>query len=189
MYFHPQERAVVLINGPSLHTVAKAIDLDIDFKKLLSFFRSRAHLLRATYYAIVPDSDEYIAIRRLTDWLNYNGYSTVIKQRVETVDANGRRRTSSRVDLEMTVDAMRQAQHVDHVILFSGDSDYCYLVSALQEQAKRVTVVSTLQTQPPLVSDSLRRAADQFLDLADIADQISRTNSKAADTRIAVSSE
>jgi uncharacterized LabA/DUF88 family protein len=46
---------------------------------------------------------------------------------------------------------------------------------------KRVSVVSTLQTQPPMVADELRRQADQFLDLADLEKEIARTHNGVSD--------
>jgi uncharacterized LabA/DUF88 family protein len=78
------------------------------------------------------------------------------------------------MDIELTVDAMRLAETLDHIVIFSGDGDFRSLVAALQQKGKRVSVVSTLQTQPPMVADELRRQADQFVDLADLEDQIGR---------------
>jgi uncharacterized LabA/DUF88 family protein len=69
---------------------------------------------------------------------------------------------------------MRLADNLDHIVLFSGDGDFRSLVAALQQKGKRVSVVSTLQTQPPMVADELRRQADQFVDLADLEQLICR---------------
>jgi hypothetical protein len=78
------------------------------------------------------------------------------------------------MDIELTVDAMELADHLDHIVLFSGDGDFRSLVEALQHKGRRVSVVSTLQTQPAMVADELRRQADQFIDLADLEDDICR---------------
>jgi uncharacterized LabA/DUF88 family protein len=69
---------------------------------------------------------------------------------------------------------MRLVESLDHVVIFTGDGDFRALVGALQMRGRRVSVVSTLQTQPPMVADELRRQADQFIDLADLEDQICR---------------
>lgn len=184
MHFFPQERILLLINGPSLHGTARALDLDIDFKKLLGIFRERARVIRAIYYAVIPEGEEFVAVRRLTDWLNYNGYTIVNKSRGETLDSTGRRRVNGRVDLEIAVDAMRMADSIDHFVLFACDADYSYLIEALKDRGKRVTVVSTMQTQPSMVADSLRRSTDEFLDLANIADDIRRDAPAALPERI-----
>jgi uncharacterized LabA/DUF88 family protein len=108
------------------------------------------------------------------DWLDYNGYTMVTKPTKEFTDALGRRKIKGNMDIELTVDAMRLVEHLDHVILFTGDGDFRALVAALQLRGRRVSVVSTLQTQPPMVADELRRQSDQFIDLADLEDQICR---------------
>jgi uncharacterized LabA/DUF88 family protein len=69
---------------------------------------------------------------------------------------------------------MRLVESLDHVVIFTGDGDFRALVAALQLRGRRVSVISTLQTQPPMVADELRRQADQFIDLADLEEQICR---------------
>jgi uncharacterized LabA/DUF88 family protein len=69
---------------------------------------------------------------------------------------------------------MRLAEQLDHIVLFTGDGDFRALVAAMQQRGRRVSVVSTLQTQPPMVADELRRQADQFIDLADLEASICR---------------
>ena len=130
--------------------------------------------MRALYYTALAEDQEYSSIRPLVDWLDYNGYTMVTKPTKEFTDALGRRKIKGNMDIELTVDAMRLVEHLDHVVLFSGDGDFRALVAALQQRGRRVSVVSTLQTQPPMVADELRRQADQFIDLADLEDQICR---------------
>jgi len=130
--------------------------------------------VRALYYTALAEDQEYSSIRPLVDWLDYNGYTMVTKPTKEFTDALGRRKIKGNMDIELTVDAMRLVEHLDHVILFTGDGDFRALVAALQLHGRRVSVVSTLQTQPPMVADELRRQSDQFIDLADLEDQICR---------------
>ena len=59
-------------------------------------------------------------------------------------------------------------------MLFSGDGVFRSLVADLQLRGKRVSVISTLQSSPPMIADELRRQADQFIDLADLEPIISR---------------
>ena len=69
------------------------------------------------------------------------------------------------MDIELAVDAMEMADHIDHMVLFSGDGDFRSLVEAVQRKGVRVSCVSTITTQPPMVADELRRQADEFVDL------------------------
>ena len=174
MKFYPAERVAIFIDGKSLFDTARALDIDLDYKKLLALFRTEAQLLRALYYTTVYDDEEFSALRPLVDWLDYNGFTMVTKQVRATVDSLGRRRVFGGMDVDMAVDAMNLAATVDHIVLFTGDGNFRRLVAGLQAKGKRVTVISTLRTQPPMVSDELRRQADFFIDLADYADDIRR---------------
>jgi len=174
MIFYPQERIAIFIDGANLYSAARGLGFDIDYKRLLDLFRSKGRLIRAFYYTALMEDQEYSPIRPLVDWLDYNGYTMVTKPTKEFTDALGRRKIKGNMDIELTVDAMRLVEHLDHVILFTGDGDFRALVAALQLRGRRVSVVSTLQTQPPMVADELRRQSDQFIDLADLEDQICR---------------
>jgi uncharacterized LabA/DUF88 family protein len=174
MNFYPSERIALFIDGANLYATAKALGFDIDYKRLLNLFRTKGRLLRALYYTALADDQEYSSIRPLIDWLDYNGYTMVTKPTKEFTDASGRRKIKGNMDIELTVDAMELSEHLDHIILFSGDGDFRTLVEALQHRGKRVSVISTMNTQPPMVSDELRRQADQFVDLADMEDEVCR---------------
>ena len=126
------------------------------------------------------EDQEYSSIRPLVDWLDYNGYSVVTKPTKEFVDSTGRRKVKGNMDIELAVTAMEMAPHVDQMVLFSGDGDFRSLVESLQRQGVRVSVVSTVVTQPPMVADELRRQADEFIDLAQLAPRIGRDPSERA---------
>jgi uncharacterized LabA/DUF88 family protein len=174
LHFYPTERIALFIDGANLYATAKTLGFDIDYKKLLTMFRAKGQLVRALYYTALAEDQEYSSIRPLIDWLDYNGFTIVTKPTKEFTDAMGRRKIKGNMDIELAVDAMQLADNLDHVVLFSGDGDFRSLVEALQQKGKRVSVVSTLQTQPPMVADDLRRQADQFVDLGDIEQQICR---------------
>ena len=164
----------MLIDGANLYATSKALGFDIDYKRLLALFRQTAHLVRALYYTALAEDQEYSSIRPLIDWLDYNGYTMVTKPTKEFTDATGRRKIKGNMDIELAVDAMRLADSLDHIVLFSGDGDFRSLVAALQQKGRRISVISTLQTQPPMVADELRRQADQFIDLADLESLVCR---------------
>ena len=174
MAFYPNDKIVLFIDGANLYSSAKGLGFDIDYKKLLEEFRKRGILTRAYYYTALVEDQEYSPIRPLVDWLDYNGYSLVTKTAREYTDSQGRKRWRGDMDVEIAVDMMEMAPHVDHIVLFSGDGDFRRLVEAVQQRGVRVTVVSTMKSQPPMASDDLRRQADSFVDLADLADIIGR---------------
>lgn len=169
-------RTAIFIDGPNLHATARALGFDIDFRRLLAVFDSRGSLLRALYYTPVSEDQEFPSIRPLIDWLGYNGYTVITKASKEFVDAGGRRKKSS-VDVELAVDAMELATHVDEIVLFSGNGAFRPLVESLQRQGIRVTVASTISSQPPIAAEELRRQADGFIDLAELQTRIGRDRS------------
>ena len=180
MHFYPTERVALFIDGANLYATAKSLGFDIDYKRLLALFGSKGQLVRALYYTALVEDQEYSSIRPLIDWLDYNGYTMVTKPTKEFTDASGRRKIKGDMDIELAIDLMEMAQHLDHAILFSGDGDFRRLVEALQHKGKRVSVVSTLTTNPPMVADELRRQADQFIDLAHLHEEIGRDPAERA---------
>ena len=174
MVFYPQERIALFIDGSTLYAAARALNFDIDYKRLLELFASKGHMIRAFYYTALIEDQEYSPIRPLIDWLDYNGYAMVTKPTKEFTDASGRRKIKGNMDIELAIDVMEMAEHLDHVVLFSGDGDFRRLVEAVQRRGVRVTVVSTIRSQPPMVADELRRQADNFVELLDLQPSIAR---------------
>jgi uncharacterized LabA/DUF88 family protein len=176
-----QERIDLFIDGANLYASAKSLGFDIDYKRLLREFQGKGRLIRAFYYTALVEDQEYSSIRPLVDWLDYNGYSVVTKAAKEFVDSTGRRKVKGNMDIELAVNAMEMADHIDHMVLFSGDGDFRSLVEAIQRKGVRVSIVSTVATQPPMVADELRRQADEFVDLTQMIARIGRDPGERAE--------
>ncbi len=171
-------KIALFIDGANLYATAKTLGFDIDYKRLLREFQSRGNLVRAFYYTAIIEDQEYSSIRPLIDWLDYNGYTVVTKATKEFVDQSGRRKVKGNMDIELAVDAMELAEHIDQMVLFSGDGDFRSLVEAVQRRGVRVTVVSTIASQPPMIADELRRQADVFTDLVELQPKLGRDPSE-----------
>lgn len=176
MNFYPQERIALFVDGANLYAAARALGFDIDYKRLLDLFADKGYLIRAFYYTALVEDQEYSSIRPLVDWLDYNGYTMVTKPTKEFIDITGRRKIKGNMDIEIAIDMMEMSSNLDHIVLFSGDGDFRYLVEAVQRKGVRVTVVSTMRTQPPMVADELRRQADNFIELQDLTPDIERVH-------------
>lgn len=184
MQIYKQENVALFIDGSNLYAAARALGFDIDYKRLLPYFQEQGRLIRAFYYTALLEDQEYSPIRPLIDWLDYNGYTMVTKPTKEFTDADGRRIIKGNMDIELAVDVMEMAPHLDHIVIFSGDGDFRRLVEAVQRKGVRVTVVSTIASQPPMIADELRRQADDFIELQDIRDEIGRQSSPRRPDRI-----
>ena len=172
--FYAHERIGLFIDGANLYAASRALGIDIDYKRLYDEFAAQGRLLRAFYYTALTDDQDYSPIRPLIDWLDYNGFTMVTKPTKEFTDSAGRRKIKGNMDIELAVDVMEMAPVLDHIVLFSGDGDFRRVVEAVQRRGTRVSVVSTLRTTPPMAADELRRQADSFIDLEDLAARIGR---------------
>ena len=176
MIFYKEEKIALFIDGANLYAAARSLNFDIDYRRLLQLFATKGRMVRAFYYTALSEHEDYSPIRPLVDWLDYNGYTMVTKPVKEYTDAFGRRKVKGNMDIELAIDVLEMSQSVDHVFIFSGDGDFRRLVEAIQRKGVRVTVVSTVRSQPPMGADELRRQADNFVELADLAEHISRPN-------------
>jgi uncharacterized LabA/DUF88 family protein len=164
-------KIALFIDGANLYATSRSLGFEIDFKRLLQEYESRGTLLRALYYTATIEDQEYSAIRPLIDWLDYNGYTVVSKPAKEFDDGEGRRKVKRSMSIELVVDALELSNHIDHIVLFSGDGHFRSLVKAVQRRGVHVTVVST----PSMIDDELRRQADVFTDLVELKSKIGRS--------------
>ncbi len=172
----PRSKVGIFIDGANLYAASRGLGKEIDYRLLGDFFASKLGMdvRRSYYYSALLDTEEYSPLKPLTDWLSYNGYYLVTKQAREFTDNSGRRRVKGNMDIELAVNMMEMAPHLDHIILFSGDSDFRSLLEAVQRQGVFVTVVSTIKVSPPMIADELRRQCDQFIDLDNIIGNFQR---------------
>jgi uncharacterized LabA/DUF88 family protein len=180
MLFYPQEKIALFVDGANLYGAAKGLQFDIDYKRLLELFARKGLLVRAFYYTALAEEQEFSPLRPLIDWLDYNGFTVVTKPLKEYTDAQGRRRVKGNMDIELAIDVMEMSERIDHIVIFSGDGDFRKLVEAVQRKGKRVSVCSTIRTQPPMVADELRRQADVFLDIVELQSKIGRDPAERA---------
>ena len=173
MAFSPEQRLAILIDGTNFYGTLNELGFELDFLRLLAFFRSKGKLVRALYYSARAETEES-AQQQLVEWLAYNGFILVTKPAKEFTNALGQCRIRSKMHVELAIDALQLAGHVDHFILFTGDGAFRPLVAAIQLRGCFVSVAST----PPMTADELRRQADHFIDLADLEPFIGRVRDK-----------
>lgn len=174
MAFYKDEKLAIFIDGTNLYSAARGLGLEIDFRKLNQEFRKRGRLLRINYYTTIIETDEHNPVKPLVDWLSYNGFNTVVKPAREYTDRDGRRRFRGSMDLEIATDMLELAETIDHVVLFAGNGDFRRVVEAIKAKGVRVTVISSVKSQPQVIADELRREADAFIDLEEMAELIAR---------------
>ena len=170
---HKDERTALFIDGPNLYAATRCLRFEIDYRKLLGYFSSRCRLIRASYYTPLPQDQEHSPRHALASWLDYNGFNVVTPRSREYFN-EGRRKVRNDIEIELVIDALEAAPHLDHIILFSGNGDYTRLATSLQRSGKIVSVVSTLLANPPMVSDELRRQVNYFIELNELREHVRR---------------
>lgn len=181
MVFYPDERLALFVDGANFYSTIKSLDFDIDYKKMLELFKKKGRLINARYYTAILENDDYSPVRPLVDWLNYNGYQVITKPAKSYIDRDGRNRIKGDMDIELALDMVQLADHTDHIILCSGDGDFRAAVDACQRKGTRVSVLSSMRTKPSMLSDELRRQANDVIELADMGDLIGRPRREYAD--------
>ena len=169
------EKTALFIDGSNFYAATRLLNMDIDYAKLHQLFSHDTNLIRAYYYTALPEDHEFSPLRPLIDWLDYNGFAVISKLTREFTDPEtGKKRTKGNMDMELALDMLKLAPHIDHAVLFSGDGDFCRLLEDVQDLGVRVSVVSTTKTSPPMVADSLRRMADVFIEMESLRGDIAR---------------
>jgi len=174
--FNARENIAIFIDGANLFATSKLLRWDIDYSSLLKYYQRRGRIVRASYYTALLDPQHHSNLRPLVDFLDYNGYQMVTKEaKTFTHPRTGEIKIKGNMDIEIAVDAMKLAEHIDTMILFSGDGDFKSLVAAMQDKGVRVEVVSTMIIKPPMIADELRRQANLFIEINTMSEQWART--------------
>lgn len=159
-------RLMIFIDGANLFYAASQMGIEIDYAKLLRHFEQQSTLVYTFFYTGVdPNNSRQQAF--LT-WMRRNGYRVVTKDVI--LNSAGSKRVS-RMNVEIAVDMMRFAQDCDTEILISGDGDLAYAVSAVSYFGAKVEVIALRS----MTHESLIKAADNFIDLLSIREEIQKT--------------
>lgn len=179
---YEDETVAALIDGQNNYFAMKALGWQMDFKKLRDWLLLSCRVHRMFYYSAVDESADFDPLIPVLDYMEYNGYRIVKKQAKFYHDAGGAVRGIKRVDVEITIDMLRLPASVDHVLLFSGDGSLVPSIRAAQDAGKRVTVLSTMEGG--IVSDDMRRVADQFIDLKEMRHELERLERQEQPARV-----
>lgn len=170
------EKIAIFIDGWNLAKTSKEyLNKEIDFKKLLDYFSREAYVLRAFYYiGEVQDPEERKRQQSFLTWLKRNGYKVITRPIKTFVDQNGERKEKADLDVDIAIDMFDLADKVDKVVLFSGDGDFTRLIERIGMKGVKTMVVSHWGRGKGPIDPKLMEAADEFLDLEEIIDEIAK---------------
>ena len=169
--FDSRANVMLFFDGANTQMAAKALSFEIDYKKLRDGFAERCNVLRSYYFQATPPDgyENYAYVKPLTDFLSYNNYHLITKPFRQFKDADGVVRGKGNMDIEIAIQMMKSMNKADYLFLFSGDGDFKPLLEECQLNGHaQIVVVSTLHSEPPVVSDELRKQADHYIDWANL---------------------
>lgn len=163
-------RRALFIDGNNLYFVQRKLKWNIDFEKLLNYFKGNENFYNAFYYSGYDTTDQNQ--ENFLKALTLIGY-TVRKKPLKTISSlDNEEKQKSNMDVEITLDLVVTSNHYDEAYLFSGDSDFESVIEYLRMIGKEVVVVSTLGH----IAIELRNAADRYVDLADLREHLEKVH-------------
>lgn len=168
----PFEKAAIFIDGWNLARVSRDyLRREIDFERLLNYFSRNARIIKAFYYIGEDTEDgENAKQHKFLTWMKRNGYKVVSRPIKVYVDDKGKYYKKADLDADITLDMMDLADKVDKIVLFSGDGDFANVIDRIGMKGVRTQVVALWD----VASGDLVEAADEFLDLKDIINEIAK---------------
>ncbi|MGX9687497.1 LabA-like NYN domain-containing protein [Deinococcus wulumuqiensis] len=163
------ERIGLFIDGANVYAAAKRLGWNFDHRKILEHFAGMGALYNAFYYTAVPAQIDDKQ-KRFVDALTYMGYTVRTRPLRENTDEHGDTSRRASLDIELVTDLLTTESRYDVAVLLSGDGDFERPVEVLRARGKRVIVASI----PEMTSYELRNAADEYVDLASIREQVER---------------
>ncbi len=168
------KRIGIFIDGSNLYMSTKALGFRVDFTKLLNYYKEQGDVAHAFYFTALPPKEVQSGLRRMIDYVDYNGFTVIQKETKEYTDTEGVKKLKGNMDVEIAVRVNETAPFITNLVLFSGDGDFHALLESVQ---RRYGIHCTVVSARSLIADSLRRQANEFVDLATLRDRFEHADS------------
>lgn len=170
-------KAKAYIDGSNVFYSQRKLGWTVDWAKAKKMLGKEWDILEIKYYTGIKPEDE--KMKKYLRYLDKVGLVPVTKplKTIKISDAhpmyklhNYEHIYKSNFDVEMTVDMLLDKGGAEELILFSGDSDFQYLVKKLKDLGRKVTVFSSRKT----LSWELKLESSKYIYLEDIKGKISK---------------
>lgn len=169
--------AKVYIDGANVFYTQKDIAFVIDWGLVRGYLLKNWQVVDFRYYTGLKTDDN--KMRKYLKYLDGLGFAVITKPlkeiHIEENHPMAQLHNYTKVykcnfDVEITTDILLDRTNIDEVLLFSGDSDFEYLVKKLRDIGKRTTVFSSRA----MIAWELKLAVDKYIFLEDLRDIIAR---------------
>lgn len=161
-----EQRVGLFVDTQNLYYSARDnYDANVDYQRLLDLAVRGRRLAQASAY-VVEREGEATAYGFVTK-LSAIGYRVQRRNvKVHRADEQGRVVLEGDWDMGIAADMVAAWDHVDVIVLASGDGDFVPMVELAQRRGRRVEVLAFRET----CSQALIDAADRFIALGDVED-------------------
>lgn len=155
--YRKSTKAAVFIDAANVIYSQRTLKWQIDFKKLMDYFKTNYQLDNVYFYfAYLKDNKKQQGFfKKLRKW----GYKIRTKEVKLIRQSDGTILKKGNLDVELTIDAVKDLKFYSTAILMSGDSDFHALVRYWQYSERKVVVISSKGH----VSFELLKAADKYI--------------------------
>lgn len=158
-----EKKYAIYIDGSNTHMASKAAGYRVDFGRIKAYYEALGSVVDAVYFTALPPKEEFSALRKLTDHLQYNGWTVITKETEDQLTSDGLRRKKGNMDMAMFARGARMAGVITHLVLFTGDGDFVDMVEYMKEKGVHVSAVSHFSYKDDcIVSTKLRKAVNEF---------------------------
>ena len=134
-------KTAVFIDAANIFYSQRTLGWQIDYEKLAVYLRKETDLCGMYYYTVVIEQKE--EQRAFLKKLESFGYIVTTKEVKSIQLSDGSVTSKGSLDIELALDAYISHHKYDTCVLFSGDSDFAYLLDVLRREGKKVLVIST----------------------------------------------
>lgn len=155
-------KVAVFIDAANFEISLKQSKLWADYKKLLKFVKARGNIVFLGYYSPIFKTKGQ---ERFFSFIKNKGFKIITKniKVIRRSKSKNKNKNKANFDVEITFDAAVRMDEFNKFILFSGDSDFVYLVLQLQRKSIYTTIISPVWR----TAKELKKQADEFIELKD----------------------
>lgn len=166
--YRQSTKAVVFIDAANVIYSQRSLKWQIDFKKLMDYFKNNYQLDNVYFYFayLKDDKKQQGFFGKLKQW----GYKVRTKEVKLIRQLDGTTLKKGNLDVELTIDAVKELRQYSTAILMSGDSDFHALVKYLQGKNKKVVVISSKGH----VAFELLKAANKYINFNNLREFVER---------------
>lgn len=166
-----------IFDGANIFYTQKKLGWNIDWRKAKDYLERGKEIIEWRYYVGLKEGDK--KMRKYLSYLDRIGFVVITKplKKIKIQDSEPAFKIyktkfiyKANFDVEIATDILLDKSPIEEIVLFSGDSDFRYLVEKLKSIGKKLIVFASKKT----LSWELKLETDEVIYFEGIEDKIKR---------------